>query len=716
LTGYKLESWNDLFVFSTATGLDFEKHMTTTIYDNQSIYFRWAIVNYTSVDITDEFNVTFYLDGQKFKTWTAKWANGGRGIKANWYLYETYYLGRLSPGTHTILMVLDEEDKIKEKWENVGSNRNSMNFVVWPQPDPITIQANSKFRESAYKGCEQIYNLLLPNGQIDLEIAISGGEGECDMYVLEGSRKPFIGQGINGNEEKFTEKFPRGGNWTILLYGREDYRDVNFSVSTRSLSNGEILDKEFITPKVTGRIRTMAIQAEGKIIIGGNFSSVNGITRYNLARLKANGELDVLWNAGEGLSGGYHDYDAPIETLVALPDGKLLVGGTYTSMGGLERISISRLNSDGSLDESFNLEGGVLAIWPPDPEDPEDPIIGSVKAIVLQREKILIGGNFIRVGGARHYGIARLNSDGSLDPTFSAGAGTLYDNVSAIALTDGRILIGGNFDNVNGVPRNGLARLEADGALDFGFDSLVEGHCDISSIVLDNQGRIVIAGQFNSVDGVPSKNIARLKSDGSLDKSWNLIYKPIDQGGWINKVVLQGDNLIVGGFFESIGGVSKFSLARLGPNGTVDKFPNGVGCLDGYLQNGSMVWNGIGTVYDILSLPDNKVIVAGSFSSINGMKGEKLVRLYPDDQTEALKLLEPKYFEDGYFTFKVKTVVGNTYEVQLKEHLGNTEWLTVGSIIGTGNVETFGDPEVRVGTPWIMQPKHRVYRVKIKED
>src|SRR6185369_14420460 len=118
------------------------------------------------------------------------------------------------------------------------------------------------------------------------------------------------------------------------------------------------------------------------------------------------------------------------------------------------RNHIARLNSDGTLDSSFLVPGSGVN--------------GDVGSLALQADgKTVIGGVFTSVNGTTRNGIARLNSDGTLDTSFlAAGSGT-NSSVLAIAVqSDGKIVIGGFFTSVNGTTRNGAARLNVDGTLD----------------------------------------------------------------------------------------------------------------------------------------------------------------------------------------------------------------------------------------------------------
>src|SRR5439155_19771250 len=200
----------------------------------------------------------------------------------------------------------------------------------------------------------------------------------------------------------------------------------------------------------------IALQSDGRILIGGTFATFNGISRARVARLNADGSLDSTFDPGAG----------PNTSVVALslqPDGKILIGGDFTAIGGVTRNYIARLNADGSLDTSFQPNialtyGGVLAL--------KTEVDG----------KCLVGGDYTMVDGVSRKNLVRLNVDGSLDAAFNTGTGPGSNvtgqepRVRGLAIqADGKVLVGGGFNTFNGVRQNYLARLLADdgGALEF---------------------------------------------------------------------------------------------------------------------------------------------------------------------------------------------------------------------------------------------------------
>jgi len=230
------------------------------------------------------------------------------------------------------------------------------------------------------------------------------------------------------------------------------------------------------------------------VLIGGTFTTVGGVTRNYLARLNADGSLDTGFNSDVGSNADVNK--TPI-SLAVQADGKVLIGGTFSGVGGAVRYRIARLNADGSLDHGFNPNSNKV-------------VVGIVTCLAVQADgKVLIGGAFTTMGGAVRNRIARLNADGSLDTGFNPN--TNYDVFSLAVQADGKVLIGGYFTTVGGVARNHIARLNADGSLDTVFNPNANEW--VTSIAVQADGKVLIGGAFTTMGGVERNNVARLTND-----------------------------------------------------------------------------------------------------------------------------------------------------------------------------------------------------------
>jgi uncharacterized delta-60 repeat protein len=230
------------------------------------------------------------------------------------------------------------------------------------------------------------------------------------------------------------------------------------------------------------------------------------------------------------------------------PDGKVVVGVRSEFWqcdpppeGGCAVSTthfLARFNANGSRDTNF-LGTNV-----------------SVSSIAVQSD-----GKLLVVGAFSPGKIIRLNADGRVDSSFNPGTGP-DSGISSVALQpDGKVLIGGYFSAVNGTIRNGIARLNANGSLDGSFDPGTGVGGFVYSIALQPDGKVLIGGDFTSVNGTNRTNIARLNANGSLDTSFN---PGTGADGSVRAIALQSDgNVLIGGDFLTVNGVLRPHIARL---------------------------------------------------------------------------------------------------------------------------------------------------------
>jgi uncharacterized delta-60 repeat protein len=345
---------------------------------------------------------------------------------------------------------------------------------------------------------------------------------------------------------------------------------------------------------VVGTIYTVSMQPDNKAIIGGNFNSLRGISKFSFARINPDGSQDI---APKDLSlGSSTSQYGWLRSIAVQPDGKILVGGYFESAGGRRRRGVARLNTDGTIDNSF-ADPGITNFF-----------YTSISALVVQPDgKILVGGDFDQVNGQTRRHIIRLNPDGTLDAGF---APDVSDVVYSIALQpDGKILIGGFFYQVNGQDRSRLARLNSDGSLDTAFNRGTDFAVAYNINVLPD-GKILAPG---SQVGQPN-GLFRYNSNGTRDTSFTITSTA---GGTIARSYVQPDGkIVVTGPFYEIGGQSRSNIARLNPDGSLDttfSTPN--------------FGQGTSAVYDIAIQTDGRILMTGAFNTVNGEMRESVARL-----------------------------------------------------------------------------------------
>jgi uncharacterized delta-60 repeat protein len=260
-----------------------------------------------------------------------------------------------------------------------------------------------------------------------------------------------------------------------------------------SVVHAQAIDPAF-TPAFNEDVHVVAAYPGGRVLVGGDFWSVNGQALSGLVRLMPNGTLDPTFNV---------DITGPVLSLAVQLDGRILIGGNFDQVNGAARVNLARLNADGSLD---------IAFVPAVPDD-------DIELLAVQPDgAVLIAGRFDDVGGQPRSYLARLQANGALDTGFADPA--LDGAVTGIAVQpDGRIVLGGQFGIVHDEERSGLARLGANGNLDTSFaDPDVLG--SINALTLLDDGRVLFTGQFGTVHGQSRPFIARLMPDGQLDASF----------------------------------------------------------------------------------------------------------------------------------------------------------------------------------------------------
>ncbi len=311
--------------------------------------------------------------------------------------------------------------------------------------------------------------------------------------------------------------------------------------------------------------RAVVRQPDGKLLFGGNFTTVRGEVVNRLARLIPEGSLDDGFDIGDGPNG-------EVRALAVLADGRILVGGSFTQFDGSPRRGLARLHADGSLDTSF-LATPIANIS-----------VMEVETLVPQPDgKVLVGG-LIRTAssgqifaGGLSSGVLRLLADGTVDTAFDIGAGAhelgntaVPMRVQALALqSDGKVLVGGEFTGFRGVTARRLARLEANGQLDSGFQSAMGANGPDSTVfglLVQADGRIVVSGQFGQIGGASRANLARLLPGGGVDLGFDAA-----QTSLCRQTLLQPDGrLLVASDASGAAAVRRLFSGQLGLGGVVE--------------------------------------------------------------------------------------------------------------------------------------------------
>ena len=416
-----------------------------------------------------------------------------------------------------------------------------------------------------------------PAGAVDQTWNKDGFNDSTFPFLQYPGTQGGVSDSANGNGGAVYAVAEQPDGKTIVAGSFISFDSIPYNRIVRLLNNG-YQDPTFLVSPNSGAddvINAVALQPDGKILIGGNFTSFNGLSRYHIARLNANGSLDGTFNPGLGVNG-------VVWALALQTNGQVIIGGSFTSVNGTNMANVARLNANGSLDTGFNPGFG-----------PDDTVYALA---VDATNRVYVGGGFTSVAGQRSGGVARLNADGSLDTTFSPGIGTYNpttgstDPVYALALqSNGQLLAGGSFTWVEMTGINGICRFNTDGMVDLTFSTLgtnngtwnpATGIADtVNAITLDASENIMVGGDFTTINQTRRVGLVRLFPDGSVDTGFmdtaynqfagviNHYHNPdaVNTGDYpqgnhrnaINAIALEaGGNVIIGGNFLRVGGGS----------------------------------------------------------------------------------------------------------------------------------------------------------------
>jgi uncharacterized delta-60 repeat protein len=342
-------------------------------------------------------------------------------------------------------------------------------------------------------------------------------------------------------------------------------------------------------------VNVIEVLPDGKIFMGGDFTNFNATVVKRVVRLHPNGSHDQSFVPYFGTNG----VDGPVRSSALQPDGKILVGGLFNTVNGINSKNIVRLDSVGDVDQSFIIGLGAN---------------NEVLAIASNGSRIMLSGFFSQYNGIAAPGLVCLHPDGTRDTTFQLPPA--WVNISAIHLQpNNQVYLAGNFTSYLGTPVGRIVRLNADGTLDTTFNTGAGFNALIHSMAVQPDGKIVLGGAFATVNGVPRNRMARLNANGTLDTLFN---PGTGASGGVRTIALQPDGkIIIAGDFATYNGITVNRIARLLPNGTLDTtYMSGSGTN--------------GTVMSVKVQSDGKVLMGGGFSQVQGAAVYRVTRLLTD--------------------------------------------------------------------------------------
>ena len=388
-----------------------------------------------------------------------------------------------------------------------------------------------------------------------------------------------------------------------------------------------------------GEVLAAASAPDGSVVVGGDFTTINGVTRLNIARLQSNGVVDPTWNPSA---------NGPVQSLAVDNTGAVYAGGTFTVIGGQSRSFIAKLSGGGTgtADPNWNPSANTSA----------------VALAVDNSSAVYAGGNFVTIGGQTHPYIAKIDAlSGVVNASWNPD---VDDAVLALAVdAGGDVYAGGRFATVGGQTHVGIVKIAgATGSAVTGWNPGTNSGGIVESLVI-NGSAVFAGGLFSNIGSQPRSDIAKLSlSTGVADATWNpTADRPV------TALATNGATLVyAGGYFTSIGGLAASNIAKLAATGTGAADPNwnpganrqvAAMALNGsgdvvaggsFTQAGSQVRRGLvvlsggagtpltatdaerpGVVYALVSQANGGVIAGGDFYRADQSLRNNLLRVAP---------------------------------------------------------------------------------------
>lgn len=522
--------------------------------------------------------------------------------------------------------------------QSLGFDSNGVSTVV---VNGTKIYAGGSF--TSYNNDTTKHNLVRLNSDFSVDNSFNIGtnfNNGVNILAVDSSNNVIVGGAFT--------TFTGSTNNRIIRLTTTGQKDTTFAVGTAFNNN----------------VSAVVIDSNSKILVGGSFTTFTGGTQNRFIRLNSNGSKDSTLNIGTGFNNG-------VLAIAIQNDGKIVVGGQFTTFTGTTQNRLIRLNSNGTKDTTFSIGNGFNSVG------------NTVRAIAIQSDgKIIIGGSFSAYSGVTANRIVRLNTNGSVDSTFNIGGSGFDNTVNYVSIdSSGKILIGGSFSNYNGVSKNKFVRLNSDGTVDVTFTNTNGFNNNVNSIALDATGSIYAGGIFSTYNTTPVSGLAKflpIFANFIIDNQSGLLYNADYSANYVSRSLID---------FNYANTVIKPTAANgLSKSGTLIK-------LGGSLTGNTNVGIG-GNILSItgntgtLNFKANTVNLAG-VSSTGGTKTQlqltNLSAKFTDSRT-GTTAVGMEYGADYSANYSTRSLVDRGY-VDYRSGTGTTPTTNFSYVTNFGNID-----------------------------
>ncbi|WKV11347.1 T9SS type A sorting domain-containing protein [Marivirga harenae] len=424
------------------------------------------------------------------------------------------------------------------------------------------------------------YAIIDQVGKLDPSFTLlgqAGGTFTGNVSSTQTNDNHFILHGRTSFSNSLITKIDIDGNFV------SDFNKINLSIST---PEGYFFDYNSI------------LTNEKHFYTSGQFSASGNLNLERILKADFNGNIIEDYTPQSG-------YTASINDALVLENGKALIIGEFTKIGNAETSNIALLNLDGSADTEFLNAVG-------------NGINGTPRSLTkLSDGSIIITGLMDSYNSKPVNNIMKISTSGVLDESFTASIQAISQGIvgkDVLELADGKILVTGHFNSVNGEERHSIAVLNQDGSLDLSFDAnnLLETNSTINAIAIKDNQTIVIAGEkeLNS-----ESFMMEIDNNGDLIFDYNSTndlskYK-------VNSIVVLSNNTII---------------ASADDKETFNDWPLLQFNTDGILVDHSSINASSNSFNTMVALNDSTLYVGGQFSSINGFPVDGFAKIGLDGQ------------------------------------------------------------------------------------
>jgi len=412
-------------------------------------------------------------------------------------------------------------------------------------------------------------------------------------------------------------------NGQILICGGLDWANNYGFIKRYNSDLTPDLDFNNLATIDNGIVTTVRL-FNSKIYLAGTFSSVNSTTKNDIVRLNMDGSLDPTFDTGAGTND-------ILRSITIQDDGKIIIGGKsyLTSFNNENVFGVGRLNANGTIDHSVYFNYGMY----------------SQPSLVTYKDNKFWFGVSTKVNNKEDFYFLRYNDDGTLDDTFTPiqldfFSGPDFPLVYKFINSD--VVI----NRTNNLTRSGFSKLSLTGVRDISFQPDISYYGTISDADYKN-GTLIVGGQFDRLDGFSTFNLGRLNADGTCDHAFSA-----DNNSNTTPTIkiIDDDNVMVGGYndilkvnssgvlkpdfnfnlFEGLNTIEKFVFLPSGKIMISDGFKiyrlNSDGTRDTNFDSGS---GGccLGSSFDLAIQSNNKIIFGAAFETYNNISSKITVRL-----------------------------------------------------------------------------------------